>query len=718
MEKVKDDRQKGVQTVTGFAALPQAKIMTTGEVSPYVPVEWFKGQALNDVWPRPLGDIREFLSSGTSGQERSRSLFSVAGLKAYRQAAIQNFSAVLENLLPKMADVRNVEGISLIPPVAAWPDSSLAQMLEWFAAVWPVRYLSVSDFAALAPQLGDKPRWLFGTAAHWQQLAQTCNRLALPGENFVFETGGSKSLGEPLDRETFYQRLCNLLNIEPWQIVSEYGMSELAAQAYDWVIPELRGEQQVFSQRRYRFAKPVSVWVMKRAETMLREGVGALVVTDPARVDLPYPVRTQDLIDLDDDGGFVLHGRVPQADLRGCSLRVETIVGDTTTANAPAPLSAVARRMQPILELDVFLPRLRAFLQSSLCQLHLTRELGSASAAAAALEDLVACLPMDVSAFHRVIATAMSESALYKRWLMIAPASHSIAPIYPLVVGAIAGLDLTLRLPNLRGGLLEQVVGFIRESIGAEINMLPPSWRLRGSVAKEWDAILAFGSDATLAEIRARAGIPIAGYGDYLAASWVRDLNTTNVAKAVKDALSLGQKGCMSSRLLIVQGSTKPDRGQLHDFARLLQANAKTFWAMALSDSQRTALDHEFIRYRAMPEVYLAPVEDVDEILCPQIIVADAAALPGAIGRIFSSRSFVLPVVWFTSAVSDACLSALNATISVNPGIALLTVDELSRGEIAALTSVDSRIQLRALGDANRPPWDGSLQGAPLFACR
>lgn len=158
---------------------------------------------------------------------------------------------------------------------------------------------------------------LFGTAFAFVQLFdETDETWQLPTGSVIVETGGFKGRTREIERGEFYELLAARLGISTSDIWSEYGMSEMASQFYG------RGLDGV---------KRGPAWVRTRAidpETGddAPDGTpGLLRHCDLANWNSVLAIQTQDLGTLTDDGGFVLHGRAPDADLRGCSLSVEEL---------------------------------------------------------------------------------------------------------------------------------------------------------------------------------------------------------------------------------------------------------------------------------------------------------------------------------------------------------------------------------------------------------
>ena len=172
--------------------------------------------------------------------------------------------------------------------------------------------------AALAAALHglQEPVTLFGTAFAFVQLFDaTPDNWRLPDGSLIVETGGFKGRTREVPRDELYGLFETRLGVPVGRCHSEYGMCEMASQFYGFGLePVKRGPH----------------WVRTRAidpETGddARPGhAGLLRHCDLANFNSVLALQTQDSGTLTEDG-FLLHGRAPDADLRGCSLTVEEL---------------------------------------------------------------------------------------------------------------------------------------------------------------------------------------------------------------------------------------------------------------------------------------------------------------------------------------------------------------------------------------------------------
>jgi len=174
------------------------------------------------------------------------------------------------------------------------------------------------DDAALAFALAERtePIVLFGTAFSYVQLFDgTEQAWRLPAGSLVIETGGFKGRTREVPREELYALFETRLGVPLENCHSEYGMSEMASQFYGHGLDPAKGGPH---------------WVRTRAidpetgEDAAPGTPGLLRHYDLANWNSVQAVQTQDRGTLTPDG-FILHGRAPDAEVRGCSLTVEDL---------------------------------------------------------------------------------------------------------------------------------------------------------------------------------------------------------------------------------------------------------------------------------------------------------------------------------------------------------------------------------------------------------
>ena len=271
---------------------------------PAVPAQAFK---VYDLSCAPMFQtVAVFHSSGTTGAQTSRHFFDADALALYETSLRVGFDAEFPSRPRRLW--------ALMPAPKAAPHSSLSHMLGTLDAerfYWEDDAALASDLAALT-----EPVTLFGTAFAFVQLFDGTDRdWHLPADSLVIETGGFKGRTREVPREELYALFGTRLGVAIENCHSEYGMSEMASQFYGRGLnPIKRGPHWV----RTRAIDP------ETGEDAAPHAPGLLRHYDLANWNSVQALQTQDRGTLTADG-FVLHGRAPDAEVRGCSLTVEEL---------------------------------------------------------------------------------------------------------------------------------------------------------------------------------------------------------------------------------------------------------------------------------------------------------------------------------------------------------------------------------------------------------
>ena len=269
-----------------------------------------------------------FSTSGTtSAGARGRHL--VPHLALYRASALATFARFV------LPDAARLPCLSLVPPPALRPDSSLVQMCVWVGEAlargiaWMVgeRGLETERLLArlAAAETSGEALLLLGVTAAFAQLFQACRArgraFRLGPASRVVDTGGQKGLTRPLSRPAFLRECWTLLGIPGYYCVNEYGMTELCSQRYDSALDD-RFHGRSLAPR--RLAGPP--WLRTRAldpDTLAPVAPGAsglLCHHDLANAGSVSVVLSEDLGRGVGDDGIEVLGRVAGAVPRGCGL--------------------------------------------------------------------------------------------------------------------------------------------------------------------------------------------------------------------------------------------------------------------------------------------------------------------------------------------------------------------------------------------------------------
>jgi hypothetical protein len=299
---------------------------------PPVPADAFKAAAL--VCGDAASAEAVFRTSGTTEGSDRRGSHYVPDLSLYHASLLTGFDA---HLLPDGARPRF---LSLVPPLADLPDSSLSHMIGELMAHRAAEgsgYFISGDFGIRYDQFAGAlrnaeeegvPVCIPGTAfafVHWLDEAGARNdRFRLPSGSRVMDTGGFKGRSREVTRVELYAALSSRLGMDPAWMVNEYGMTEMGSQFYDGVAGSAAGDP---TQRTH--VGPG--WVRTRANdpetlALLPHGeIGVLRHWDLSNHGSVLSIQTADL-GFTSPEGFRVLGRATGAEARGCSLAMDDLL--------------------------------------------------------------------------------------------------------------------------------------------------------------------------------------------------------------------------------------------------------------------------------------------------------------------------------------------------------------------------------------------------------
>ena len=289
--------------------------------APVVPTALFAEMDLCSLPPAP--GQRIFRTSGTTSKGVARGFRRVPDLALYDLGMSGPF---VRHMLAGHTD--KVRWLSLVPPASLQPESSLAHMVSGLAESLAAEVIHAFDADGLdlataeealseGLGLGDAPVIVLATAFSLADLLErTERRFRLPRGSRVMVTGGFKGKRKAVDAREMFDLIKRVLGIPPEAVVDEYGMTELSSQAWGRPLepaPTLR----------FRIIDPES------GETLPAGRKGLVACFDLLNLDNVSAILTSDLGVLDDFGRLTLHGRLPGAVPRGCSLAAEEILART-----------------------------------------------------------------------------------------------------------------------------------------------------------------------------------------------------------------------------------------------------------------------------------------------------------------------------------------------------------------------------------------------------
>ena len=319
--------------------------------------------------------------------------------------------------------------------------------------------------------------------------------------------------------------------------------------------------------------------------------------------------------------------------------------------------------------------RWRSFLTRPQTIGELADEFCSTNVARIAVEDLLAVWP---TKWSTVIARCRPDPKL-GNWLFILPNNHSLVGIYPLFCAYLCRLKVTVRQPQTRFAFLKSFLEFIGNLPQAQLCL---SDNLIGI-----DALLVYGHDLTINKLRKSVNKPIVAFGthDTVAVVTVEQLRCCPDL-IVRDAFSLGQRGCLSVKMLFVTDGL-PVEQDLNS----LQLAFKKFWQDELPLVQRLAIDQERSRYR---DSYHAKVNDGYPLFA---VMGDENF---SYEQVMPRCHLVLPVVVGNWSWVEGILQREQTIKTL-----------VANGYRQQL----SRLRVADLGHANRPCWDGTHEGQFIF---
>lgn len=268
-----------------------------------------------------------FQTSGTTEGESGRHYFET--LEFYEAAILPNFKS---HLLPRG---ERLPMLILTAPPEEMPNSSLVHMMEvvknQLGGEGSDYFLREGklQFDGLLRRIQDftqrhEPVFLLGTAFAFvhllDALTDTGNTLALPAGSRIMETGGFKGRSREVERVDFYPMLSAAMGVPLDHIVNEYGMTELSSQFYD---VSLAAGKATARKSMPAWTRVLCVDPMTGAP--MPDGTEGLIrVYDLANVGSSCVLQTED-VGVHHGSTFEVHGRVPMASPRGCSLAAEQL---------------------------------------------------------------------------------------------------------------------------------------------------------------------------------------------------------------------------------------------------------------------------------------------------------------------------------------------------------------------------------------------------------
>lgn len=268
---------------------------------PFIPISLFKSHRIIRTGG---AESVVFESSGTTGMKSSKHF--VEDEEIYRKSSLNYFQSIFKN-------VEEYTILALLPNYLQKGNSSLVYMVNEFmkCSKQTQKGFYLDDWRALENQLLDlegrgQKTILFGvTYALIDFLTSFDTKLH---NTTIIETGGMKGRKEEITKQAVYEILGRYIPAE--KIYSEYGMTELLSQAY------------AKTDGIYRSSPWMKVLIRDIADPfqIKSTGTGLINIIDLANINSCSFIGTDDIGQIQKDGGFEILGRLDQSDLRGCSL--------------------------------------------------------------------------------------------------------------------------------------------------------------------------------------------------------------------------------------------------------------------------------------------------------------------------------------------------------------------------------------------------------------
>lgn len=418
-----------------------------------------------------------FFSSGSTNSTRARHSFTAEGIDVYQRETSNNFAAFL--------DRHHIHArtpiISLIPSAKQWPTSSLAAMIEMYGQCgFDIRYVDVEQPFSLVDIDSDQII-IFGTSFHHILAAKHQHLHAELGDKHVvvIDTGGTKgrtqsfSVTDIVDitKKTYE-------HASRFSFVSEYGMCELASQA--WSRNAMHDGYFITNTT----LTPLIIDIDQR-KVADDKTVGFLAFIDEANIDSYAAIITEDLAYMDERNNcFKLVSRAPDASLKGCSLQVKENFFSSTSIVKTTLLSPKAE-FDNVWDDD-------------------------------AKRDLELTLRTIDDAKHLSIA----KTRLGQKVLFVLPSNIPIAWLYPAMIFFLRGArEIHLQLPSLRAGdpLSDRIRAQTFALAQRMRNVLPLVIHEQRDITfldmHDFDAVVVFGTDDTIKTFEGRLGDRVIGLG-------------------------------------------------------------------------------------------------------------------------------------------------------------------------------------------------------------
>ena len=572
----------------------------------------------NELHPESAGSC-VFLTSGTSIGRNERGRHLVPAPAIYRASAMRHLQRMMFPDRARMAILslhpcaEQMPESSLAQMISWCIDEFGDGNARCAATRVSVDVAQAAEFLHAAQRFNRRVCILGTTAscaALFAALRASGTTILLPTGSRLMDTGGAKGQLVPLSPEQVITEAHELLGIQPALVINEYGMTEMCSQLYD-----ATGFNSGFKARQGMRTKLAPPWLRPAAldPITLKPNTGTepgvLAFFDLANVGSISALMTEDVGIVQGDAVMVL-GRAAAADPRGCALSIEQFAelreplpsperrglrgGNdcVTSKQAEASETTAAEQMLTPSEIAIAARRLRRTLATAPASLdhHTTgtifREVMEAVVSGSgrwhrALRRIAASSGYSESLLKVSLGALVSplrgagefaRMAQQRRELLgfIMPGNVPGAGIHELVAALASGCAAMVKTSSSEPVFFEQLAETLREldarlgsDFGARLEVF--NWAreavgLTEALLKNCDLVIAFGNDATIAQLGGLAGqqrLIAFGSRESGAAIMREALQGTAMAQTA-DALALDcamfdQRGCLSPHHIFVE---------------------------------------------------------------------------------------------------------------------------------------------------------------------
>lgn len=307
-ERVHNYQMKHCEVYQKYCTYFGVTSYSSSDTVPLLPVQAFKeAKILSDEIPHHQ---LIFESSGTSGMKKSKHY--IAHSEIYRASIIRGMrhyyafnDYVILGYTPGYSDNPNSSLVWMIKELIKEDITGISRFLPLEKNI-PIEIIE-------AVMNADKKLMLFGAAFGLLDIIEH-QKKQLPENSVIIETGGMKTHRREISRKDLHQKISEGFGLNPAQVHSEYGMTEMLSQAYcqdgEWFqpVPWLN----------------ISVRNPENPSESVPDGTtGIIGILDMANIFSCSFIQTQDLGMKREDGAFKVLGRHDKADLRGCNFLIE-----------------------------------------------------------------------------------------------------------------------------------------------------------------------------------------------------------------------------------------------------------------------------------------------------------------------------------------------------------------------------------------------------------